>query len=104
MDKIICGNVNADGSRKSGYDFDVTREKEGIYRITFKVPFPTVPALFVSLVFAGWDSADNDGGSTLDNAVVILVKQNMAKIKTGKSDGSPCDNAFSFLAICHIET
>ena len=109
MHKMIHGNVNSDGTKKTGYDFEVQKVNTGIYSITFRVPFPTVPTLLVTQNFPaqnypGWDGFNENGGNTKDNAVVIAVSEERAKIKTGDHNGNADDRNFSFLAICEIPT
>lgn len=105
MNKMIYGNVNGDGSVKTGYDFKVVRLAKGTYEIDFSITFPSMPTVLVTQNYPGWD--DNFGGkvgNTKDNAVVVTVSENKVKIRTGKSDGSADDRNFSFLAICEIQT
>lgn len=104
MNKMIHGNVNSNGTKQTGYDFQVQRLGKGIYEITFSVPFPTVPTLLVTQNYRSWDDFTYGGGSTLDNAVVIAVSEEKAKIKTGGDKGAAGDRNFSFLAICEIPT
>lgn len=105
MSKIIYGSVNSNGTIESGIGFKVQQPSmAGIYQITFDNPFikrPTVVATqCLSTTFSdSWDAMSDNGGNTRDNVVVIAVKEDSCKLKTGDSDGNPCLRKFGFIAI-----
>lgn len=104
MNKMIHGNVNSNGTKKTGYDFKVNKVAAGKYIIDFSIPFPDVPTLIVTQVYPDWDKPESEGGDTRDNAIVVAVTESQAKIKTGECYGKAADRNFSFLAICEIPT
>jgi len=101
MIKIIYGNVNADGSIKSGEGFDVVHDKTGQYTIVFGAHFTSVPAVVTLQNYPGWDDFHSDGGCTFDNTVLIAVNVEKCKVKTGDAEGkgNACDRNFTFIAI-----
>jgi hypothetical protein len=105
MSKIIYGSVNLDGTIESGIGFEVQKSDVGIYQITFDNPFTKRPTVVATQCFSNADSSDSwddisaNGGDTRDNVVVIAVKEDSCKLKTGNSGGIACDRKFGFIAI-----
>lgn len=88
--RIIWGNVNKDGTKLAGNDFDSIRNSAGHYTVTFVPPFASQP----SVVVQSWGS-----GKTLDQAICYDITNEKCNIKTGESSGSARDYSFSFHAI-----
>lgn len=102
--KTIYGNVNADGSIHSGSgDFQVIPEgTNGVYTLIFKQSFSSIPTVILTQKYSNspsnWTDFPSDGGDTRDNAVLIAVNQDKAKLKTGDSTGGGTDRDFGFMA------
>jgi len=106
MSKIIYGSVNSNATIESGIGFKVERsDGDGIYKITFDNPFTKRPTVVATQCFSNtdssdsWDNISSNGGDTRDNVVVIAVKEDSCKLKTGDSSGTACDRKFGFIAI-----
>lgn len=103
MSKIIYGSVNSDGTIESGFGFNVERSDVGIYKITFDNPFTKIPTVVATQCYSNgdgnWDNISDPGGDTRDNVVVIAVKEDSCKLKTGNSGGIVDNRKFGFIAI-----
>ena len=96
----LYGNVNgSDASKQSGSTgWTCSKERQGVFLITFSPPFGETPALAVTQNYPNWDG-NGSNGNTKDNAVIYQLTANQAKVVTGGSDGSLHDRNFSFIAI-----
>ncbi|MFD1746842.1 hypothetical protein ACFSE1_15305 [Rhizobium helianthi] len=93
--RIIWGNVNADGSIHSGSgDFAITRTDNGVYMIQFNDDFTTTPAIVASQVRWG-----DIGQKTADNVVFPFLNKNGATAITGDNSGNRTNRNFAFIAI-----
>lgn len=95
--KLIVGQVNADGSIKAGEDFSVTRIGVGLYLVHFDRDFSALPVA-VGIQCAGWDNFDFDGGNKRDNITIVAANVSQVLFKTGKDNGEAEDRAFTFIA------
>lgn len=102
--RMIRGTVKADGSKLEGSGFTVTRDRTGVYDVTFSTAFTDRPTVVVSQQFpddnhtSGGKISDT-GGNTRDNALVVGVTNSMVRIKTGDGDGDASNRRFHFIAI-----
>ncbi|MFV0936134.1 hypothetical protein [Bacillus thuringiensis] len=102
--RIVFGYIEKSGITKSGGDtlnghFDVTHIGKGIYDIHFEPHFNSIPAIISTQL---WDESGlTEGGSTLDNVVMVKLENDMVRIKTGGDNGIGTDRAFTFVAIGH---
>ena len=97
-ERIIRGNVNADGSREEGSGFQVTPLGSGEYYIDFEPSFNSVPTIVATQNFPNWDG-EGVAGFTTDNVVIVSVTENNAILKTGGHEGDPMNRNFCFIAI-----
>ncbi len=97
--KIIYGCVNKDGSTKAGAGYDCKRTKEGMYSITFRPEFNSMPAVVLTQNHKEWDSFDSKGGDTRDNCAIVALDKGECKVVTGNSKGKYRDRNFTFIAV-----
>lgn len=97
--RVIRGSLYANGDIKAGSGFRVVKEETGIYVVLFDFSFAGRPTVVVTQNYPGNDNISNDGGSTLDNAVVVAVKLDRMKFKTGNGGGNVEDRASEFIVI-----
>ena len=98
--RILYGTVNLNGSQHvPSLDYRVTPRGWGRYLIQFSQSFPSTPGASVSQNFPHWGDFNNNGGSTLDNAVIVALDKNQMLVKTGNNTGEGTDRNFSFLVI-----
>lgn len=98
--RIIYGNINADGTRYSGTtEFDSRKTAKGTYHITFRPKFLGVPTVVLTQNYPGWTEFADSGGNTKDNAVLIAVDESGCKYETGGSGGDRSDRNCGFIAI-----
>lgn len=90
---LIRGTVNFDGSIAQGTGFTINHWDTGHYIVNFSTPFSNTPSGAVTQVF--FDTAE--GGSTLDNAVIIEMGSSFVSLQTGDSNGIKSDRGFTFL-------
>jgi len=98
--RTIRGTVNASGTIVAGSGFAVEKTANGLWKVTFSTAFGSVPTLVTTQQYP--DSNDNgadDGGNTLDNAVVVSVSKTTAYVKTGNADGGQTWRRFHFIAM-----
>jgi hypothetical protein len=77
----------------------VQRVSTGIYIVTFSFTFSNRPTVVATQCFPGGIDMNNNGGSTLDNAIVVSITNTQVKIKTGDSNGNSSDRDFAFMAM-----
>lgn len=93
--RVLRGTV-AGGAASAGAGYTVNRIRAGVYDIGFVAPFADQPSAAVTQIFAG---AGNQGGSTLDNAVLVFINTGMMRVKVGDSAGAEDDRNFSFVVV-----
>lgn len=92
---ILSGSGDFTASVVSGPTFPLF-----FYDISFNSPFPSIPAVNVT-VNAYRDEVTRTDATTLINAVVVGVNQNKCRIMTGfTNNGFPVPSGFSFIAYC----
>lgn len=77
---------------------------EGIYNVSFEQSFfSSLPSVTLTQIYNGKSQpvscSGYEGGSTLDNAVVICVEKGFCRIKTGDGSGNGTWRSFSIQAI-----
>jgi hypothetical protein len=92
---IIRGTVNSDGSIAAGTGYTIDHWDTGHYNVTFTTPFSNPPSGAVTQVF--FDTTE--GGSTLDNAVIIEIENSYIGLQTGDSLGVKSDRGFTFVFV-----
>ena len=93
--RIVSGIVNADSSISGGTgDFDVSKESTGLYKITFRLTFNRVYGGSGTQIFLG---AQQQGGDTRDNLVIVSLESSEMLVKTGASNGVANDRDFTFI-------
>ncbi|HRI66527.1 MAG TPA: hypothetical protein PK156_19900, partial [Polyangium sp.] len=97
--RIIRGTVNANGTISAGAGYTITKKTAtlGVYDINFNAAFGSPPSVVVTQIYPGNDT--DTSGDTRDNAVVVSISNNKARIKTGDSTGAAADRQFTFIAI-----
>ncbi len=97
--RIIRGTVNANGTSSAGAGYTITKKagSVGVYDINFNAAFGSPPSVVVTQIYPGNDI--DTSGDTRDNAVVVSISNNKARIKTGDSTGTAADRQFTFIAI-----
>gem|GEM_PF-4884528 len=72
----------------------------GVYDIVFPHGhFTQPPTIVVTPAYNGGYGAADFGGDTRDNAVIVWVGKEKARIKTGSNNGKAEDKDFFFIAI-----
>lgn len=102
--RTIRGTVEADGSVFAGSGYTVNKVGTGLYDVSFATEFSNIPTVVVTQQHPDNNTARNgqfteSGGNTRDNAIVVGVRNNKVRIRTGKDDGSANDRRFHFIAI-----
>lgn len=92
----IYGVVADSGTPITQHGFSVTQSQPGLYDIQFTTAFSEIPAMSATQVFP--NELNNPGGSTNDNAVIVFIRKDSCRIKTGASDGNPQSRDFTFIA------
>jgi hypothetical protein len=95
--RLIIGHVDADGTKLSGNGFDSESSNTGIYRVDFRPPFSTPPAVVASV--------SNASGS--DNVITITAMEadyftaSTTDVEQGGTlnIGNEQNTAFTFIAI-----
>jgi len=91
----LWGAINKDGSiRNSGGGFNVTKQGNGQYVISFRTLFNDVPAIVGSQTNYG-----DLGEANTDGVVFPIVDRGSATAITGDGGGKHQDRSFSFIAI-----
>ena len=95
----IYGIVDASGHAitQVGYTVDKAVNTNGLYDITFDQPFQFSPSVTATQLYP--DETDSTGGNTLDNAVLVYVRNDRCRIKTGDSSGTATNRSFCFTAV-----
>lgn len=96
---IVRGSIASDGNIKAGKGFRVVHEEEGLYVVLFDTPYSSRPTVVVTQNYPGGDDFSSDGGNTKDNAVIVAIRTDRFKVKTGSMEGDRCSRAFEFIAI-----
>ena len=97
---VLYGNINSDGSTKSGSgEFSSRKAGNGEYVVTFRPKFHGVPSVIATQNYPGWSDFGSSGGSTKDNCTIVAVSYGEVKIKTGDGDGKATDRNFCFIAV-----
>ncbi|MGI5351308.1 hypothetical protein ACQEU8_24495 [Streptomyces sp. CA-250714] len=91
IQRLIRGNVSADGHRTAGRDFKVLKMGTGKYAILFNGDFIEPPTVTVTILGGDWNY--------VDNTHVAEVTTEQAIIVTGDYYGSPGDRPFGFVAV-----
>lgn len=94
----IWGCVNKDASIHSGAGFTADHLGNGLYLITYKVPFDQPPAVVLTQNYPNWEEFGSNGGNTMDNAVLVASDELKFKVKTGNSSGDASDRNFAFIS------
>jgi Na+-transporting NADH:ubiquinone oxidoreductase subunit NqrA len=99
MPRILWGNVNPEGQRSAGSSGEITttRDERGLYTAFFQKPFVNPPAVAVTQIFP--NKADDKGGDTKDNAVLVAITSQLFKVKTGDKAGVPDNRWWSFIVV-----
>ncbi|QRN93830.1 hypothetical protein JRI60_32310 [Archangium violaceum] len=92
--RIIRGSVRAGGGIV-GAGFSAAWIGGGLCDITFSRRFNGPPTVVATQQYTG----DGRGGNTLDNAVVVLIDETKARIKTGDGGGNGTNRDFQFIVI-----
>lgn len=97
----VYGYIDTNGDIISGSgNFNVTRIDLGLWDITFKEnTFINTPAVTVSQLSSDGSDTTDHGGSTLDNANLVILNKSRVRIKTGDDSGKPKNRHFTFIAI-----
>jgi hypothetical protein len=102
--QIIWGCVSADGTEHSGAGFKVDSETNGMYVITYSIPFDGPPAVVLTQNYKNWNQFGFSAGDTRDNAVLVASDEAKFKVKVGDSKGNGVDRNFTFIAIGPAKT
>jgi len=110
MDKllIVCGTVTVDngtgaidGTSGSGFTATAAAPGAGYYTINFNPAFQSAPSGSITQVYLNPNGyggfADNTGGDTRDNTVIISITPTQVYFKTGDSSGTPAWRSFTFI-------
>ncbi|MCA9975929.1 MAG: hypothetical protein KC413_09280, partial [Anaerolineales bacterium] len=102
--RTIRGTVEANGDVFAGSGYTVNKVATGLYDVSFATEFSNIPTVVVTQQHPDNNTARSgqfteSGGNTRDNAVVVGVRNNKVRIRTGKDDGSTDDRRFHFIAI-----
>lgn len=98
--KILYGNVNADGTTYSGSGgFQCRHIGKGTYLIEFADAFASVPTVVLTQQYIAWADFSYPGAGTKNNAMLVAVDEHACKYVTGNSDGSHTDRNCAFIAI-----
>jgi hypothetical protein len=91
--RMVRGTVRSDGMVVDGNGFTVAHVGgSGVYTISFVPVFLRAPSGSVTQVYFNGGA----GGDTRDNAVIIEIALQYAKLKTGDSTGNAADRDFTF--------
>ncbi|KAB2914344.1 MAG: hypothetical protein F9K23_14155 [Bacteroidetes bacterium] len=95
----LYGNVNKDGSIKSGSGFTIKHDpgKPGYYTVVFNHKFSSMPSATAIQNYIDWPEFNFTGGSTLDNVVLVAIDTGNAVFKTGDNTGNGQNRNFSFI-------
>ena len=107
--QYVYANIDSDGfvqseSRglPSGFG-SVNIRATGIFRVTFSNPFIGRPVCTCSQLFpasgSNWFTDLGNGGSTLDNAILVGVTNTWVDVKTGDGSGNAANRSFSLQCI-----
>jgi len=96
--RIIAGDVNSNGTVRSGAGFTATRLSTGSYRVTFSDPFGSTPIVVASLV----ESPADDNFITLhsiSSSTFELRSMDLAGTPANPDNIDPQDSRFTFIAM-----
>jgi hypothetical protein len=94
---MVRGIVHPDGKVANGAGYTVKRVNTGLYDVSFLTSFSDPPSVVATQIY---DFTPNGGGgNTRDNAVVVYIGPDRARIKTGDGDGGAANRWFAFIAM-----
>ncbi|MGH6872962.1 MAG: hypothetical protein ACREHE_15805 [Rhizomicrobium sp.] len=96
--RILAGSVYSNGDIAGGSGFSVVQTQTGLYVVTFDTPFEF---LFGGSATQAYGGSGGNGGSTLDNAIVVDLTVGQVKIKTGDGSGTATSRDFTFIFAGH---
>ncbi len=93
--RMLRGVVNRDGTNNVGEGFDVkpVAKDRGLYEITFKPPFSSMPGASATQIALG------EGSYTSDNALIVTLSADRMRVKTGGRYGDEDPRQFTFIVI-----
>lgn len=94
---IVSGTTFIDSNGHVKYIFKVDKADTGLYTIILNGSFSTIPGVSTTQIYP--DDVNNKGGNTRDNAVLVGVRNDRFRVKTGNGDGNAENRFFSFIAI-----
>lgn len=93
-DRVVYGDVRANGDIQRGTGFSVTMGSDSVYTITFAKAFASAPTVIASI------RQDNEWYSGADSATLWGVGKQSCKIQTREADAVTASNRdFSFIAV-----
>lgn len=99
----IYGYVDSDGTILKGSGFKTVHDDTGVYTLMFDNAsdgsdiFNDTPVVVVSQVYTG--EMSYGGGDVTDNALVIALAIDRAKILTGNKNDNHQNRQFTFIAV-----
>lgn len=95
---LIYGNVNMDGTVRSGTGFTAQRTATGTYRLVFDAPFDHPPALVLTSHANLWQDFGGGGREIRTFCQVVASDESQCKVVIGGVGGVPANRNFSFIA------
>lgn len=89
---MIRGQVEANGDVSIGTGFTASKIVTGIYQINFNPPFSNWPIVVAT-------QRGPEASNTRDNALIVGIGYEWAKIKVGDDSGVARDRPFNFIAV-----